>query len=275
MGIKLLDDPQLKEVVGKFKLKKFGKGTEICKSGDPCLEIYVVKTGIVEEQGVDDASVIPRKYERNDLINFGVETIAKTLCAVNDVEVYTANREKLNKWVNLKGPKDFSTSLSPNIHESIKDVPFFNLDSLSPEELNSLTNLFHLESRRSGEIVYSEGDKTENENDAKMYIITSGQFSESKDDANKNQLSKNAIFGELALVQSAPRSKMVTCSRPGSMLSITKGAFFNFLDVNGKFKDFYIEESKKVLGESLKQSKMSLFDGLQDDQYVNLVKKCT
>jgi CRP-like cAMP-binding protein len=90
-------------------------------------------------------------------------------------------------------------------------------------------------------------------------------------------LSKGNVFGELALIHFTPRNSTVSCTESGLLLSLSQGDFFKFLlkNENSKFLENYIMCAKQFLSDSLKDTKLPVFDGLPDEEFPNLVKKCT
>ncbi len=109
----------------------------------------------------------------------------------------------------------------------LKTVPFFSV--ITDEILEKMIEMGKHVSARSRQIVYNEGDESNT-----MYIILEGMVRIYKKDSNGNEvnvaiLKDGNFFGELALVDSKPRSATVVCLMPCKFLVIDQIAFMGLL----------------------------------------------
>lgn len=114
-----------------------------------------------------------------------------------------------------------------NIEAILKEVPLFSL--LSAESLTDLVNLGQTLPFQSDQIVCEEGDVTN-----AMYVILDGRVNVFKKDEEGNQvditmLQSGDFFGEMALLDSEPRSASVVCVEPCRLFMLDRPAFMNLL----------------------------------------------
>jgi CRP-like cAMP-binding protein len=76
-----------------------------------------------------------------------------------------------------------------------------------------------------GEVVVREGDP----GDA-LFVVVDGRFEVKKADRVLHTIEKGAVFGELALLDGAPRAATVVASSGGKLLRIPRAEFEALLD---------------------------------------------
>ncbi|MCB0168798.1 MAG: cyclic nucleotide-binding domain-containing protein, partial [Anaerolineae bacterium] len=113
------------------------------------------------------------------------------------------------------------------IETILKEVPFFS--RLSDEALHKLAGMGETVSMEAKQVVYQEGDESEN-----MYVILDGQVSVFKiDDQGRElelaRLAAGDFFGELALLDSRPRSATVVCLAACEFFVINQISFMGLL----------------------------------------------
>ena len=103
---------------------------------------------------------------------------------------------------------------------------------LSDDELGIIAEQLELEIFAKDDIVFSEGDSG-----SKFYIVDEGMVSislniEGIGSEELIYLERPAIFGEMALIDAAPRSASAICRKPTKLLSLNKVSFEKLLEEN-------------------------------------------
>ena len=113
--------------------------------------------------------------------------------------------------------------------EVLARVPIFI--GLSPEQLKTLSRLVAQRTFPRGTVIIREGD----ESDASLYIILKGQVDVTKQggdgqpDIKFATLSEGDFFGEMALLDGAPRSATVTAATATETLLLSRWVFYTTL----------------------------------------------
>ena len=107
------------------------------------------------------------------------------------------------------------------------EVPLFN--QLHPESLSALVRKGEVMAFESGQIVCAEGETSD-----AMYVILAGEVRVFKEDEEGNEVDINRqrqgeCFGELALLDSRPRSASVVCATQCRLFKLEKIAFMDLL----------------------------------------------
>ncbi len=103
---------------------------------------------------------------------------------------------------------------------------------LSDDELGIIAAQLELETYEKDDIVFNEGDSG-----SKFYIVDEGMVSISLDIEGIGSeeliyLERPAIFGEMALIDAAPRSASAICRKSTKLLSLNKVSFEKLLEEN-------------------------------------------
>ena len=110
--------------------------------------------------------------------------------------------------------------------ELLKAIPLF--ESLETDDLNALANRLREISVPAGQPVFAQGD----EGDA-MYVIVDGAVDivagSGKQKVILRSLFKQQYFGELSLLDGAPRSATVAASRDTQLLALDRDDFVEFI----------------------------------------------
>lgn len=110
----------------------------------------------------------------------------------------------------------------------------YMFSELAPSDANILTERSHTRSYPANTILINEGDQTDS-----LYVILDGEVKVyASDDSGKevilNILRAGEYFGELALVDDAPRSASVMTLTPVKVMVISKADFKTCLSQNGE-----------------------------------------
>jgi uncharacterized membrane protein len=110
--------------------------------------------------------------------------------------------------------------------ELLKTIPLF--ESLEPDDLNALAGKLREAKIESGATVFSQGDQGDS-----MYLIEDGAIDivagAGKQRVVLASLFRQQFFGELALLDGAPRSATAIASRDTSMLALERDDFIEFV----------------------------------------------
>jgi CRP/FNR family transcriptional regulator, cyclic AMP receptor protein len=110
--------------------------------------------------------------------------------------------------------------------ELLKTIPLF--ESLENDDLSALANKLREVAVTAGETVFAQGD----EGDA-MYVIEDGSVDivagSGKQKVTLASLFKQQYFGELSLLDGAPRSATAVASRAGRLLALERDDFVEFI----------------------------------------------
>ena len=122
---------------------------------------------------------------------------------------------------------------TPGASEALQLVPFFS--RLSPDEASILADELIMRKFSAGQIVFHMGDPG-----GLLYIITKGKvkISHSNPDGQEALLAilgPSDHFGELALLDDAPRSATAEAIEPAEMLTLHRDVFTRFLNHNPPF----------------------------------------
>lgn len=106
----------------------------------------------------------------------------------------------------------------------LRQIPLFR--HLNYKELVKLLNETEVRDLATDATVFSE-----NEPGDAFYVILSGAVDVSQDDQRLTRLEAGVHFGEMALVDQAPRSATVRCVAPTRLLGLSRDAFYRLIRV--------------------------------------------
>ena len=135
--------------------------------------------------------------------------------------------------------------------ERLKEVAF--LESFSDEELKTLIGLGTVHEYEAHSNIVIEGEDSWG-----IYVILSGSTSIIK--ANKvsgncyevGELRTGGIFGEMSIIDSAPRSATVKATSPCKVFYLSKETFENFLGESTERLTRFYQKCLKILVERLR-----------------------
>lgn len=112
----------------------------------------------------------------------------------------------------------------------LDNIPLFS--ALGAEDLEAIANQAVTKTFPKGNIVINEGDRTDS-----LYVILSGKVKVFLTDENHKEVivdiqRSGDYFGELALLDEAPRSASVMTMEPCTFLVVSKSAFDRYLTHN-------------------------------------------
>ncbi len=143
---------------------------------------------------------------------------------------------------------DSQTSVSKKI-ETLKRIPLFS--DLNYQQLMRILEIIDVKSFKAGEEVIREGDKG-----AEMFILLQGKAQVLKKQEQINLLGPGAYFGEMSLIDDAPRSASVKAMEKTKMIVLDKTRLFHALQgdtlMANKVYWFFLQTLNKRLREKEK-----------------------
>ena len=228
-----LTDQQLQSLVSILHEERFDDGALVCGQGAPMDSMYMVQDGLVHQSssGADGSGDV-QPYQQGDC--FGMSALAdEPGCApptwsgtISAVGTCTLLRLKREEMVALLG--DLSSLLRDNFQQRVLgSIEMFK--ALSPSELSVLVDALVETRYVAGDRVISQGDQGDT-----FYILKSGVVRVSvkgSHGAEKEiaKLGTGDYFGEMALLQDAPRMASVTALEPTTCMTVDRATFAKVL----------------------------------------------
>jgi len=129
----------------------------------------------------------------------------------------------------MKGATDIQTtksmeaqSLAAKKLETLKKIPLFS--DLNFQQLMKVLETIEVKSFNAGDLIIKEGEKGQ-----EMYIVLSGKMQVFRENVVLNNLAPGAYFGEMALIDDAPRSATVKAMEKTKVIILEKKKFFTLL----------------------------------------------
>jgi CRP/FNR family cyclic AMP-dependent transcriptional regulator len=144
--------------------------------------------------------------------------------------------------------------------EMLREIPLFA--TLSPGDLEDLLSRLEKEKHPANTIIFwmdEPGDK--------LYVIEKGQVRISYSNKEGEELTlatlgERTFFGELSLLDGGPHTATARTIKETSLLTIDRGAFYNFLDKHPQFSRTLLA----VLVDRLRSTTMNMRQQLVGDQ---------
>jgi len=215
-----LDLEQKTDIINAMFERKVVKGEMVIQQGDPGDNFYVVDSGHFDifVNGL-------KKAEAASGGSFGELALmyntprAATIVATEDSILWAVDRMTFRKTIILHNYR------KRRMYEGfLRSVPL--LETLGPIEISKVADCLEPISFKSGEVVVSQGDPGNS-----FYIVVNGEatvtISSPDGDEQKevNKLGSGDYFGELALLNQAPRAATVIAITPLECVSLDANVF--------------------------------------------------
>lgn len=135
--------------------------------------------------------------------------------------------------------------------EVLKNMPIFRY--LNYKELVRVMNITEVRSYRAGDEIIKEGTTGE-----ELYILLDGSVRLHKDEAFITTLKRGDHFGEMALVDRAPRSASATSEVDSRLLSISRKDFYHIIRNESKLSVKLLWSFVQVLTQRLRKTTADL-----------------
>lgn len=191
-------------------------------------------SNIVSNTG-GDIKLLPQAF-----INLANERGGKDNITNIVVHIYDEDGEgnALSREVNLK-------------IETIRKMPLFKY--LTYKELVKIMNITEMEETASGTTIIKEGKSGED-----LYIVLSGTVSVHKGEKKIVELSDGDHFGEMALVDKAPRSADITALTDTKLLKMSRGDFFQIIRKEPQLASKLLWSFVQVLSSRLRKTNQEI-----------------
>jgi len=133
------------------------------------------------------------------------------------------------------------------IESILLKIPVFQ--ELTPREIKTIQRILHQREYRETEVIFAEGDIG-----LGMYIIEKGsvQITCKNEHHILAELAEGDFFGELALLDDAPRSASAVAKTPGTLLCFFKPDLLDLIERNPKLGSKILFRLAWTIGERLK-----------------------
>ncbi len=197
--------------------------------------------GVFETVEVETSQVLAAPGDRFVLCSDGLHRYFEAdadlgpLADDDDEEAATA---KMIAFANDRGGADNITAIAVTLpdesarstivqdlalaYSTLSAVPFFR--NLEPRELMYVQALADVRERAAGETIVHEGRAGES-----MYVILGGRVAVRKGEVEIARLGPGEHFGEMSVVERAPRSASVVVEEDARLLEFTRGDLFRIL----------------------------------------------
>lgn len=241
---KALDEEQYKDLVDAMFEKKVESGVDIIEQGAPGDYFYVVDSGSFDIFVNGDKKVtVGLGASFGELALLYNAPRAATVKATSDSVVWAVDR------VSFRHMLKETTLKKRRLYEGfLAEVPLFQ--SLVEEERHKIADALESLSFNPGQVVIKQGDIGE-----RFFIIEDGDADVTKLEDGKllhlGTLTKGRYFGELALINDAPRVATITAKSKLKCVSLDKGAFTRLLGPLLPILRRNVENYKKITGEEI------------------------
>lgn len=204
-----LEEKQREIVINAMEERKYSKGDRVIKQGDDGDVLYIVESGTLDCHKLFSGNTEPTHlltYEPGG--SFGELALlyncprAASIVANEDSVLYSVDRECFNNIV-----KDASIKKRNRYNEFLKKVPL--LETLDDYEREKICDCLQSQTFTPGSYVIREG-----ESGSSFFFIEEGEAYATKKKSNGQEekvyeYNENEYFGELALLQDAPRAASI------------------------------------------------------------------
>ncbi len=220
------------------ELKKLGKISSSTQVKAKYRNAITRAVGIYETVQVDTLELAPIPGDRFLLTTDGMHGLAKHEDFVRLLHDTVADEaaDNLVRHANSRGGKDNITVIILDVVETephsaeltqrkintLKSVPLFKF--LSFEELLRIISLIEERRFAPGETIFKEGD----EGDA-LYVLLQGKVGVRKNDVHIVDLEEGDHFGDLSLIDRAPRSATVVAAENCLCLVMSRQRFYDVI----------------------------------------------
>ncbi len=197
--------------------------------------------GVFETVEVDSSSFLVAPGDRFVLCSDGLHRYLPdeaSLAPLLDGVADEAATRRMIDWANERGGEDNITAVSVTLpdedrreavvealrhsYQTLSALPFFR--NLEPRELLQVQAIARVRDEPDGAVVVTEGAA----GDA-MFVLMAGSCEVRKGELTIARIEPGEHFGEMALVESAPRSASVVADGGARLLEIARGDLFRLL----------------------------------------------
>lgn len=229
-----LEDQDLSIVIGAMQEVAVAAGQRTINQGDTGDFLFVIESGTLDcfIKQPDGSETCVKTCEPGDV--FGELALlyncprAASVVAKDNCVLWQLDRDTFNYIV-----KDAAEKKRQRYDSFLSKVPL--LSSMDASERSQLADALRIENFSHGRVIVNQGEIGK-----KFYILETGKAVATKNGVEVMNYSSGDYFGELALINKAPRAATVTAVGDARLLSIDSGSFTRLINV----QDLLSESSK-------------------------------
>ncbi len=214
----------LNELAGRVALRAYSARQPVVRQGDRATAFFVVRRGTLEVVEDNTATGVERTIRvlgRGEAFGeLGLKEGARrsaTVRAVEDSEVFEVDKSTFDRLLaDTARLPDFAPTVQAL--QELKEMKCFS--HLEPDELGELLEHGEWLRVKPGEYIIEQGEIGDS-----FYAIGSGQADVFEDGDLKQTLGPGAYFGEVALLQSVPRTATVVAKTPMRVFKLDREGF--------------------------------------------------
>lgn len=223
-------------VAGQFRQAGFKPGQNIIVQGDPGQSFYVILEGSVDVIIEDPSGMKTTIDTLRAGDSFGeialIDNVPRT-ATIRAAEPLTAlelARPYFETFVSQSQDARDRVTEVIRMTSALRKIPFFQ--ELAPSRIPGIISKLNKQSVKKGDVIIWEGAPGD-----RFYIIGEGSFKVMKGTPDGTQkeiaaLGKNESFGEIALLNSVPRTSSVIAETDGLLYSLERNEFLSVAHAN-------------------------------------------
>lgn len=239
-----LEEEELVELVSKLDYADFSAGDFVCKEGDEGDSIFIIIKGLVKifVKGVAGERIEVSRLEEGDFFGevgfFAGGKRQASVVAEEELgllEIKKKDMDALAKRFSHVGEVLESFYRKRILDRLLVLSPLFG--SLKESDRAGLVEAFVLRPFKKGEVVISEGDKSDS-----LFMIKSGQVEVSTEQGDRGsvalaELKEGDFFGEVAVITGKPRTATVTALSDVELMELSKKDLMDCFNKYPKVKE--------------------------------------
>lgn len=225
------DGDLLRNIAERVERVGFSRGTSLIKQGEEGQELFILLEGtaevvLEEESGLERqlAGLAPGDAFGETAL---LESVPRTASVrgLTDGVALKISREDFAAVVEVGEGNDLMAIIrGANI---LRSSPLFS--ELEPDAMAHLLGRLNRIQAEEGQVICRRGEEGDN-----FYLVMEGSFDVMGEDEESvvATLEKGDPFGEIALLENIPRTATIVTRRAGSLLSLSRNAFYEFFHRN-------------------------------------------
>ena len=216
-----LPDEALNALAGKVRLARFAEGRTVFHEGDQADAFYVVRSGrfavVDESAGGVELRSLTRGESFGEIALLQGSPRTATVRATEASEAFSVDRSAFQIWLADSVVAEGLMGSAAQLAE-VRSLPPFR--HLSAHDIEALREAGSWVQVAPGDEVVRQGEPGEH-----FYAVANGRFEVEKDGEIVGTVKAGGFFGELALLNDAPRAATVRATSPARLFRLDREAF--------------------------------------------------
>ena len=216
-----LPEEALNALAGKVKLVRFAEGRTVFNEGDPADAFYIVRTGrfavVDESAGGIELRSLTRGESFGEIALLQGTPRTATVRAKAASEAFAVDRSAFQTWLADSVVAEGLMGSAAQLAEVRALAPFRHLSAADVEALREAGSWVQVP---PGQEVVRQSEPGEH-----FYAVANGSFDVVKDGEVVGVVKPGGFFGELALLNDAPRAATVRAVTPARLFRLDREAF--------------------------------------------------